>query len=214
MSTQLLALLRREMSGFTRGLSSSFYFKALRTLYKKGYWHLMNWIPETLHRSRLDFYMVEAVLHQYFEVIQSSRFFLKALLKKIVCELLLPRSHPVKHFSFPQSLCFPYLPYISVRSLCHGQACYMFSCTSARNYPWCCLLLSPSWQIDCISSLWAIHQKLIWAGLNERLHWSRCGALASPDLLNQQSRCNSCWQRLNHFPSTFLFSKRQDLVLS
>lgn len=117
-------------------------------------------------------------------------------------------------FSFPQSLCFPYLPYISVRSLCHGQACYMFSCTSARNYPWCCLLLSPSWQIDCISSLWAIHQKLIWAGLNERLHWSRCGALASPDLLNQQSRCNSCWQRLNHFPSTFLFSKRQDLVLS
>lgn len=117
MSTQLLALLRRETSSFTRGLSSSFYFKALRTLYKKGYWHLMNWIPETLHRSRLDFYMVEAVLHQYFEVIQSSRFFLKALLKKIVCELLLPRSHPAKHLAFP-SHCVSLIFHIFLWDLC------------------------------------------------------------------------------------------------
>lgn len=128
------------------------------------------------------------------------------LLKRFVCKLLLPRSHPMKRFGFFQSLCFPYLPFISVRSLCRGQACCMFSCTSTRNYPWCCLLLSPS----CINTLWAIHQKGIWSGLNERLHWSRWGALASPDLLNQLLRCNSHWQRLNHFP----FSKRQDLSLS
>lgn len=154
MSAQLLALLRGaekgNWSGFTRGLSLSFYTKALRTLYKNGNWHLMNWIPKTLHRSRLDFCMVGAVVPQCFEVIQSSRFswllflyivreelsicllfwatefertldllflcFLKVLLKRFVCKLLLPRSHPMKHFSFPQSLCFPYLPFISVRS--------------------------------------------------------------------------------------------------
>lgn len=193
MSIQLLALLRSaekgNWSGFTRGLSSSFHFKALRTLYKNGYWCLMNWIPKTLHRSRLDFYVVGAVECQCFEVTQSSRFswllllytvheelsicllfwcvelertldllflcFLKMLLNRFVCKLLLPRSHPVKHFSFPQLLCFPYFPFISVRSLCHGQACCMFSCTSARNYP-CCCLLSSSWQTDCMNTLWAI----------------------------------------------------------
>lgn len=132
--------------------------------------------------------MTGAVVHQCFEVIQSSRFpwllilyivqeelsiclgcyigkdsrypvcmLFESVIEKVCMWDAVTKSHPVKHFGFPQSLCFPYLPFISMRSLCYGQACCVFSCNSARNYLWCCLLLSPSWQTDCISTLWAIH---------------------------------------------------------